>query len=86
MNKMNMICLPFAGGNVYSYQGYEKLAPASLNVIPLELPGRGARIREKLLKNLDEMVDDVFKQAKPYLNQKPYMIYGHSMGTFWGIF
>jgi surfactin synthase thioesterase subunit len=84
MKEMNLICLPFAGGNIYSYQDFAKLAPSFLKVIPVELPGRGTRIREKLLRDIDQMVNDIFNHVLPYLNDKPYMIYGHSMGTLLG--
>lgn len=79
-SEMNLFCLPFAGGNKYSYRLYKELAPTFLNLIPLELPGRGARIREPLLTQLDAMVNDLFAQMKPHLD-RPYAIYGHSMGA-----
>lgn len=84
MNKMNLICLPYAGGNIYSYLGYAKLAPSYLNLIPIELPGRGVRMKEKLLRDIDQMVEDIFVQTQPHLNDKPYIIYGHSMGAILG--
>src|SRR5687768_2395386 len=79
MDIINVYCLPFAGGNRYSYQGYVKVAPPFLNIIPIELPGRGSRIKENLVPDLDLMVDDVYAQIKGDLDQ-PYAIYGHSMG------
>ncbi len=82
-NEINLFCLPFAGGSKYSYHSYKELAPPLLNLIPLELPGRGMRIRQALLTDIHLMVDDLFAQMQPHLN-KPYAIYGHSMGTFLG--
>ncbi len=79
-SEINLFCLPFAGGNKYSYRLYNEQAPPFLKLIPLELPGRGARIREPLLTQVDAMVDDMFAQMKPHLH-KPYAIYGHSMGA-----
>lgn len=83
MEKINLFCFPFAGGSKYSYRGYAKAAPASLRVIPVELPGRGARFRDPLLTDMDRIVDDVFDQVKNELNE-PYAMYGHSMGTVVG--
>jgi surfactin synthase thioesterase subunit len=83
MNKLNLFCLPFAGGNKYSYRGYVKHSPPNLNIIPVELPGRGARFKEPLLKDAHAMANDVLKQIEPLLGE-PYAIYGHSMGTLIG--
>lgn len=83
MEKVKLFCLPFAGGNKYSYQPYVQLAPDFLEIIPLELPGRGARIKEDLLTNLDLLVNDAFNQIKDHLSE-PYAIYGHSMGSIMG--
>ncbi|GAA0188785.1 thioesterase domain-containing protein [Fulvivirga kasyanovii] len=79
MSSINLFCLPFAGGNKYSYRNYEKIAPDFINIIPIDLPGRGSRIRETPLTSMHDMVDDVLMQIKNKLHQ-PYAIYGHSMG------
>lgn len=79
---IKLFCLPFAGGSKYSYKGYESKAPAEIEVIPLELPGRGKRIREPLMTNLDALVEDLYGFLRPQLNDEPYAIYGHSMGAF----
>jgi surfactin synthase thioesterase subunit len=83
MKKINLFCLPFAGGSKYSYRGYARYASDDLNVIPIELPGRGTRFKDALLKDAHKMAEDVLNQIRPLLN-KPYAIYGHSMGTLIG--
>ncbi len=83
MLKVNLFCLPFAGGSSYSYDGYKKSAPPDINVIPIEIPGRGTRFKEKLLTDIHKITDDIFNQVKEHL-QHPYAIYGHSMGSLLG--
>ena len=83
MNAINLFCLPFAGGSQYSYSSYVGLAPSHINVIPIEIPGRGSRLRENLLTNIHDMVDDVYYQIRGKL-EAPYAIYGHSMGSLLG--
>jgi surfactin synthase thioesterase subunit len=83
MTKINLFCLPFAGGSKYSYRGYTEIAPQFLNIIPIEIPGRGSRFKENLLTDIDKMVDDVFNQISDRLSH-PYAIYGHSMGSLIG--
>jgi surfactin synthase thioesterase subunit len=81
MNTINLFCLPFAGGNKYSYRAYEKKAPPFLKILPVEYPGRGTRSTEPLLRSIDQLVNDVYNQLKQKFGEKPYAIYGHSMGA-----
>ena len=78
--KINLFCLPFAGGNKYSYQKYLDKAPSFLNIIPMEYPGRGARMKEPLISNADLLVDHLFEKISKNIDQADYAIYGHSMG------
>lgn len=80
MNKPQLFLLHFAGGNSYSYQFLKELLP-DFEFLPLELPGRGRRIKEPLLHNFQEAADDLLQQIS--LLQKPgrFVLYGHSMGA-----
>lgn len=80
MEKINLFCLPFAGGSRYSYRLYEDNIPAFINIVPLEYPGRGTRMREPLMEDIDELLQDLYLQIKDKLDQAEYAIYGHSMG------
>lgn len=75
-----LICLPFAGASKFSYRDFEKLTQPSVNVITLELPGRGTRMSETLLKDIHHMVDDIFRQLPKEIFSSAYAIFGHSMG------
>lgn len=81
--KITLFCFPFAGGTSYSYSAFTKYGSDILNIVSINLPGRGNRMRERLLKNIDEIVEDVWQQIRKDLF-KPYAIYGHSMGTLIG--
>lgn len=78
--KINLICLPFAGGNKYSYRPLFTESSAIFNAVTLEYPGRGTRIFEELTSDIDKLVDDLFNQLKPVLSKGNYAIYGHSLG------
>lgn len=78
--KMNLFCLPFAGGNKYSYREFVEKAPAFLNVITLEYPGRGTRMKEPLPFDINDLTDDLFNQVKQQVGNGHYAIYGHSLG------
>ncbi len=78
---IDLFCLHFAGGNKYSYRAFVLNAPSHINVIPLEAPGRGARLGETLLTDIHQLAEDYYRQVQPKLSEKPYAIYGHSMGA-----
>lgn len=77
---VSLVCLHFAGGNKYSYNPLEEFLDNSINLITLELPGRGKRFHEPLQTNVNSIVNDLFEQLKKNVS-KPYAIFGHSMGA-----
>jgi external thioesterase TEII len=80
MIKPQLFLLHFAGGNSYSFQFMRDHLP-EFDFQPLELPGRGKRIREKLLIDLDEVAADICSQVVENLKTRFFLIYGHSMGA-----
>jgi external thioesterase TEII len=81
MKKTQLFLLHFAGGNCYSFQFLKPLLP-EFEVITLELPGRGKRLNEPLLKDFGMAAEDIFRQMNTKLNASPFLIYGHSMGAY----
>jgi surfactin synthase thioesterase subunit len=80
MQKIKLICLPFAGGSRYSYYRYMRFAPEWLEIVPVDLPGRGSRLNDPLLTNIHSIVEDVLTSIEPHI-QSGYALYGHSMGA-----
>ncbi|QTE39766.1 thioesterase domain-containing protein [Mucilaginibacter gossypii] len=80
MNKIKLFCLPFAGGNKYSYRSFLASCPPWIDPITLEYPGRGERIRETFLTDINQLAADVFDQIKKMGTGMVYALYGHSMG------
>lgn len=78
--KINLICFPFAGGSAYSYASFQQFVPNNIKLITVEPPGRGKRIDQPLLPDIQSIANDVYDQVKPLLKE-PYAFYGHSMGT-----
>lgn len=80
MPQPQLFMFHFAGGNSYSFN----FAEAYLNkfkIETIELPGRGARSDESLIKDFNQAADDIYKQIRSRLNSKYFVIYGHSMGA-----
>ena len=81
---IDLICFPYAGGNKNSYMTYLKNNNFKLNLITLEYPGRGARISEGLKQDMNSIVYDAYNQLMKLDIDRPYAIYGHSMGALVG--
>ncbi|MGJ1506277.1 MULTISPECIES: thioesterase II family protein [Sphingobacterium] len=71
----------FAGGSFYSF---DFLKPYLTNheFIPIELPGRGKRIKEQLITDFSLAATDLCKQVEKHVEGKDFIIYGHSMGAY----
>lgn len=81
--QINLFCLPFSGGNAYSYREFSQYIADFVNIVAIDLPGHGKKMAEPLLTNIYNMADYIFHHMKADLN-RPYGIYGHSMGTILG--
>jgi len=77
---VNLFLFPFAGGNAYSYRSLERRMHPSINVVPLEPPGRGRRSRASRLTSVHEMALDLVACMRPFLD-RPFALFGHSMGA-----
>lgn len=83
--KAQLFLLHFSGGNCYSFHFLKPYVPGNFEFHPLELPGRGKRIREKLLLEEPEGIEDLLSQITSLRNNQPYLIFGHSMGASLGL-
>ncbi|MGR3218720.1 MAG: thioesterase II family protein [Candidatus Anammoxibacter sp.] len=81
--KVDLITITFSGASAFSYRFLEKYLPGFINVISLELPGRGRRISEPFLTDVNSMVDDIFHQSRTSLSSH-YALFGHSLGALLG--
>ncbi|MFB9531895.1 thioesterase II family protein [Nonomuraea roseola] len=70
-----MFCLPFAGGGASAYTPLQRDL-ASLEVVPLQLPGRENRLSEPPAFTVHEVADEIAPATGA-----PYALYGHSMGA-----
>ncbi|WP_327356202.1 thioesterase II family protein [Streptomyces sp. NBC_01304] len=77
---LRLFCIPYAGGSSYVYRGWQRAFPAGIDVCPIELPGRGTRIRDPLPTDLDALVDDILATMDDRLDG-PFALFGHSFGA-----
>jgi medium-chain acyl-[acyl-carrier-protein] hydrolase len=80
---LRLICLPYAGGSAAVFRPWaETLAPVA-EVCAVQLPGRGSRLPEPPLEELPHIVEALADGLRPYW-QRPYALFGHSMGALIG--
>ncbi|RXJ94837.1 putative thioesterase [Malaciobacter molluscorum] len=78
--RLRLFCLPYAGGGSSIYRSWQKLMPEDIQVCKIQLPGRENRINEQAIDNMEELIQTITKQLLFYLD-KPFAIFGHSMGA-----
>lgn len=78
--RLQLFCFPFAGGTSQIFRTWPADLPEAINVLAVELPGHGNRLREPLFTQVDMVVEAIATAMQPYL-QQPYALFGHSLGT-----
>lgn len=81
MKKMKLFCIPYAGGSAIIYNKWSQQLHSSIELVPIELAGRGRRMHEEYYQNIPEAVEDIFNFISKDITQTPYAIFGHSMGA-----
>lgn len=77
---MRIFCFPYAGGNGQIFKSWADSLPDSIEVIGIELPGRGRRFSEPFIYDMGLAVDLLYESIKGYLDL-PFAFYGHSNGA-----
>jgi medium-chain acyl-[acyl-carrier-protein] hydrolase len=78
--RLRLFCFPYAGGGSVIYRAWADNLPTTVEVYPVELPGRGRRLREVPFTRLHHMVEAIAEALRPQLT-KPFAFFGHSMGA-----
>src|ERR1700755_1894421 len=78
--RMRLFCLPYAGGSAALYRPWlSRLAP-DIDVVPIELPGRGTRLAELPTSDMKLLGDALVRAMEPFFDV-PIALFGHSMGA-----
>ncbi|MBD2692146.1 thioesterase II family protein [Anabaena catenula] len=77
--KLRLFCLPYAGGSAMVFRTWANDLPSTIEVCPLELPGRGRQMNLPPYTKMQPLVEEIAQNLTPYLD-KPFAIFGHSMG------
>jgi surfactin synthase thioesterase subunit len=77
---VRLFCFPYAGGNESAYRQWQQKLPESIEVLPVQLPGRGSRTKEPPYAELRPLVRAA-SEALAAATEKPFALFGHSMGA-----
>ena len=76
---MQIIFLPFAGGDHSYFYRFSKYLIPEITISPIKLKGRGENLGGTLYSSFIEMKEDILSQIN-IPNDEEYIIFGHSMG------
>lgn len=80
--KLQLFCLPYAGGTVDVFDGLAKLLENEILVSPVEYAGHGSRKTEPFYQDFAELSKDVYEKISSMRRHElPYAIFGYSMGS-----
>lgn len=82
--RTRLFCLPYAGGSAAVYRPWMAGLPAEVELVSVQLPGRGWRLREPPLRDLSVAADEI-AEAIAQMDDLPFAVFGHSMGAWLGL-
>ncbi len=80
MANVQLFCLPYSGASAMVYSRWRRAVPSWLSVLPVELPGRGARLGEPLQTDMAALARQLAAEILPRIHG-PYALFGHSLGA-----
>jgi surfactin synthase thioesterase subunit len=83
--RLRLVCLPHAGSGAAAYLGWGSGLGAAVELWAVQLPGRESRLAEAALSQMSDLLPrlaDALAGPLGGADQRPYVVYGHSMGAF----
>ncbi len=77
---LRLFCFPYSGAGASIFYAWSDTLPATIEVCPVQLPGRGAQLAQPPFTRLPPLVQAVAQALLPYLD-KPFAFFGHSLGA-----
>lgn len=74
-----LFCFPYAGSGAVIFRNWGTMLAPGTELFGVQLPGRGPRMLEDPMTRINAMADAILPEILPLLD-KPYALFGHSMG------
>lgn len=78
--KLRLFCFPFAGGSASTYFPWTEHFSQEIELVFIQLPGRGSRMLEPAHEDMTSLVDELLS-CKEQITKVPYLFFGHSLGS-----
>lgn len=80
MATLRLICFPYSGASASIYFDWSHILPTSIEVVAVQLPGRANRLSEPPLTAMPDVIQSLMPDL-PALLDKPFVLFGHSLGA-----
>jgi medium-chain acyl-[acyl-carrier-protein] hydrolase len=77
--RLRLFCFPYSGAAANVFRLWGKSLPASVELCPVQLPGRSTRMSEPPLQSAIALAQAAVTGLSPEL-EEPFAFYGHSLG------
>jgi acyl transferase domain-containing protein/surfactin synthase thioesterase subunit/acyl carrier protein len=77
--RVRLFCFPYAGGGLVSFRTWPQLLGDSVEMVAVEPPGRGTRINDPAVDDLDTFVAHLLPEMVAWLD-RPSAFFGHCLG------
>lgn len=77
---MRLFCFPHAGASALGYARWQRRIHPSIDIRPVEPPGRGRRWGERPCLDIESLVTDLTSLVQRDIDG-PYALFGHSLGA-----
>jgi surfactin synthase thioesterase subunit len=78
--KKRVFCFTHAGGSASAFVPWASALAPEIEVFGVQLPGRGHRMGEAMLGSVEDLVDEIAIDVEGLID-RPYLFFGHSMGS-----
>lgn len=77
---LRLFCFHYGGGSASAFRSWADFLPSSIELVAVQLPGREGRFKEAFVTEFKNLIDMLADVMSSYLD-KPYVVFGHSLGT-----
>jgi len=78
--RCRLFCFPHAAGNAALHRPLRRFMPPQVDLCPVELPGRAARLDEPPFTSMSALMERLYNVLQP-LMAVPFGFFGHSVGA-----
>ncbi|MCP2321468.1 Surfactin synthase thioesterase subunit [Nocardia amikacinitolerans] len=83
LSQVRLFCLPHAGGSASAYFKLSELLGPRIEVLAVQYPGRQDRRNERCVESIPVLAEMIASAMAEWID-RPYAIFGHSMGAIIG--